>query len=55
MIYDYFSKTLIAVVAVGILLGSAPAAVCADDLSKTAEIRLPSASNPLPFIPHLRL
>lgn len=45
MIHDCFSKALIAVVAIGILFGSAPAPVCADDLSKTAEISLPSASN----------
>ena len=44
MIHDCFSKTLIALAAVGVLLGSAAAPVCADDLSKTVEIRLPSAS-----------
>jgi len=45
MTHDCFSKPLIAVAAVGILFGSAAAPVCADDLSKTAEIRLPAASN----------
>ena len=42
MTHDCFSKTLIAVAAFGILFGSAPAPVCADDLSKTVEIRLPA-------------
>lgn len=47
MTHDCFSKPLIALAAVGVLLGSAAAPVCADDLSKTAEISLPSASNSL--------
>lgn len=47
MIHDCFSKPLIAVAAFCILFGSAPAPVCADDLSKTVEISLPAASNSL--------
>lgn len=47
MTHDCFSKTLITVTAVSILFGSAPAPVCADDLSKTVEIALPSSSNSL--------
>ncbi|MDQ5933865.1 MAG: outer membrane protein insertion porin family [Cyanobacteriota bacterium erpe_2018_sw_21hr_WHONDRS-SW48-000092_B_bin.40] len=44
MTHDCFSKALIAVAAFCILFGSAPAPVCADDLSRTAEIRLPAVS-----------